>query len=605
LAVSSSKRIIGTKGYYNVVRSVAFPRSANTIVLTSLLFATVGIGTSFVVARGSALSFFEGASWGIAILVLPSFVSNILLYPVIMKQDPLFYLRRCLAFSLFTVSTWVIVFLGSSILALVVPDFVFPGFAVIVGLFAVMPIRSLVVFAMSKTSFARRMLFTLTEPTLTAVSAILVFGTVAGGVIVGLMLSSLMGLAFAFIIITVVELDGRRTVGFSPVRMFRALLTDLLESKNEELESYLNELGVETEISAAELVFRRKSDHRIKGVMLVSNFHPGPFQNIGSSVMPFLFHALIEKRFGAIGVVPHGVSGHELNLVSQEQDARLIAWAMANLDKAVSAERVTPVVRVSNDIATATSQVFDGCALVTMTTAPRDMEDIPSEVASRLTGLVQGRFRNLALIDAHNCLGHETILTHEQTGALEEMALSALQSVATCSSTLFRMGVARNVPRPFTLKDGFGPGGIVVIGIEADGQRFAYIIIDGNNMIRGLREHILATAREVGFEDAEVMTTDTHMVNGIVSAPLGYHTVGEAVPWSALLSEISTTCRQAMTDLEPSEVGAVSGQITVTTLGPKALKRVMGLVYRSAKLTALTVFPMVVAVAILVLVFLV
>ena len=558
-----------------------------------------------MIARGSAISFFEGASWGIAILVLPSLASNTLLYPVIMKQDPLFYLRRCIAFSLFTISTWVIVFLGSSILALVVPEFVFPGFAIIVGFFAVLPIRSLVVFAMSKTSFTRRMLFTLTEPALTAFSAILVSGTLAGGVMIGLVLSSLMGLAFAFILITVVELDGRKTVGFSPTRMFRALLTDLLESKNEELESYLNELGVDTEISAAEFVFRRKSDHSIKGVMLVSNFHPGPFQNIGSSVLPFQFHALIEKRFGAVGVVPHGVSGHELNLVSQEQNSRLITWAITNLDMANSAEKATPVVRISNDVATATSQVFDGCALVTMTTAPRDMEDIPSEVATRLTGLVQGRFRNLALIDAHNCLGQETTLTHEQTGALEEAALSALESVANRNSTLFRVGVARNVPRLFTLKDGFGPGGIVVIGIEADGQRFAYITIDGNNMIRGLREHIREAARDVGFQDAEVMTTDTHMVNGIVSAPLGYHTVGEAVSWDALLSEISTTCRQAIMDLEPSEVAAVSGQIAVTTLGPKALRRVMGLVYRSAKLTALTLFPTIVVVAILSLVFLV
>ncbi len=73
-----------------------------------------------------------------------------------------------------------------------------------------------------------------------------------------------MGLAFAFTLITVVELDGRKTVGFSPVRMFRALLSDLLESKNEELESYLNELGVDTEISVAEFAFRRKSDHSVK-----------------------------------------------------------------------------------------------------------------------------------------------------------------------------------------------------------------------------------------------------------------------------------------------------------------------------------------------------
>jgi putative membrane protein len=426
-----------------------------------------------------------------------------------------------------------------------------------------------------------------------------------GTVLIGLVLSSLAGLAFAFALIAVVELDGRRTVGFSPIRMFRALLTDLLESRNEELESYLTELGVETEIGVAELVFRRKADHSVKGVMLVSNFHPGPFKNIGSSVLPFLFSAVIQRRLGAVGVVPHGVSGHELNLVSQQQNERVIAWALANLDNAAYTAQATLVERSGNGIATATSQVFDGCALVTMTTAPNDMEDIPSEVANRLTGLARGRFRHIALIDAHNCLGQDTTLTSEEIGALEEAALASLQSVSDRAGTTFNVGVARNVPRQFALEDGFGPGGIAVIGIEVGGQRFAYITIDGNNMIRGLREQILATAKKVGFEDAEVMTTDTHMVNGIVSAPLGYHTVGEVVPRDALLNEVLVTCRQAMADLEPSEVGAISGQIPVTTLGSKSLRRVMTLVYRFAKLTAATLFPMVAALALLSLIFLV
>jgi putative membrane protein len=605
LALSFSKRISGTKAYYNLVRRVAFPRSTSIIAVESFIFATLGIGMSFLMAQRSAMSFVVGASWGILILAVPSFVCNVVLYLTIMKQDPLFYLRRCFAFSLFTTSTWVIIFVVCSILTLAVPEFVFPDFAVVVGFFAVMPFRSIVVFSMSAANFAKRILFTVTEPTLTAFSAVLIFGTAVGRILVGLALSSLMGLAFAFALIAVVELDGRKTVGFSPIRMFRALLTDLLEAKNEELESYLNELGVETEISVAEFVFRRSVDHSVKGVMLVSNFHPGPFQNVGSSVLPFLFPAMIERRFGAVGVVPHGVSGHELNLVSQEQNARVIAWAIANLDNAGSVGEATPVERSRNEIATSTSQVFDGCALVTMTTAPHDMEDIPSEVANRLTGLAHGRFRHVALIDAHNCLTREATLTSEKIGALEEAALSALQSVANRAGTSFSVGVARNIPRQFKLKDGFGPGGIAVIGIEVAEQRFAYITIDGNNMIRGLREDILATAKQVGFGDAEVMTTDTHMVNGIVSAPLGYRLVGEVVSRDVLLSEISITCQQAMTDLEPSEVGVVSGQIPVITLGSKSLRRVMGLVYRIAKLTALTLFPTVAALAVLCLVFLV
>ena len=35
------------------------------------------------------------------------------------------------------------------------------------------------------------------------------------------------------------------------------------------------------------------------------------------------------------------------------------------------------------------------------------------------------------------------------------------------------------------------------------------------------------------------MTSDTHMVNGLVSARLGYHTVGEAVPRAHLLGEVT------------------------------------------------------------------
>jgi len=604
MALTFSKRISGTKAYYNLIRRLVFPRSTSIIVIASFIFSTLGLGISFLIAQRNLMSFVVGASWGITILVLPSFVSNLLLYVTIMKEDPLFYLRRCLAFSLFTTTTWVIIFIICSVLASV-PGFVFPDFALVVGLFAVMPMRSVAVFSMSKTSFAKRTLFSLMEPTLTALFAVIIFGGAAGRIAVGWVLSSLLGLAFAFALIATIESQGRKIIGFSPIRMFRAFLTDWLEAKNDELESYLNELGVETELDAAAFAFRRKADRKIKGVILVSNFHPGPFLNIGSSVLPFLFQAVMERRFDAVGLVPHGVSGHELNLVSQEENARIIEWVITNLNSAEYVGEATPVRRSTNEIATATCQVFDGSALVTMTAAPYDMEDIPSEVATRLTGLTHGRFRHLALIDAHNCLTEDTTMPPERIAALEEAALSSLQSVATGADASFNAGVARSIPREFTLKDGFGPAGIAVVAIEVDSQRFAYITIDGNNMVKGLREEILATAKQAGFEDAEVMTTDTHMVNGIVSARLGYHLVGEVGPKSALLNYISSACEKAIENLEPCEVGVVSGQIPVTTLGSKSLRRVMSLVYRNSKLTALTLFPMVIVLAALSLIFLV
>ena len=604
MARSFSKRISGTTPYYNFVRRVAFP-STRTIVIASIVFTTIGIGISFSIVERAVTAFLFGAAWGLLAFTLPSFASDIVLYFTIMKEDPLFYLRRCLALSLFTTTTWVLIFLFAAFVAALDGRFIFPDFAIILGLFAVIPPRALAIFSMSRCSFAKRTLFTLLEPSLTVLSVVAVFGLPYARMTTGLVLSSIVGLTFAFALVAVVEVYGRRAIGFSPIRMFRAFLTDWLESENRELESYLNELGVEAEIDATAFAFRKNGSDNVKGVMFVSNFHPGPFLNVGSSVLPYLMDSVISRRFNAVTLVPHGVSGHELNLVSQEQNARVIRWVLEGLEHAHYDGSASRVTRISNEIATATSQSFDGCALVTMTTSPYDMDDVPSEVSHRLSGLTHGKFRHLALIDAHNSLTGPATMTSQKIGALEEAALSSLQVTAEAPVSPFRVGVARKMPAGFTLKDGFGPSGISVMGIEVSGQRFAYVNVDGNNMITGLREEIISAIKAVGFDDGEVMTSDTHMVNGIVSARLGYHTVGEMVPRADLLGEVTETCREALANLETCEVGAVSGQILVTTLGSKSLRRVMGLVYRISKLTALTLFPIVVAITILSLLFLV
>lgn len=158
MAHSFSRRITGTTPYYNMIRRIAFP-STRTIIVNSILFTTFGIGLSFLISEGTPGSFLVGMVWGVATLAIPALASDIVLYFTIMKKDPLFYLRRCLGLSLFTTITMVIVFLLSAIIAVLDPRFIFPDFAIIVGLFAVIPPRALAVFSMSRTSFARRLLF--------------------------------------------------------------------------------------------------------------------------------------------------------------------------------------------------------------------------------------------------------------------------------------------------------------------------------------------------------------------------------------------------------------------------------------------------------------
>jgi len=604
LAHTFSKRISGTTPYYNFIRRVAFP-STRTILTASLLFTTVGMGACFVIAQESLSAFIAGFAWGIIVLTIPSLAADLLLYATIMKKDPLFFLRRCLALSLFSLTVIMLIFIFGALISTVDSRFVFPDFALIVGLFAVIPPRALAVFSMSRTRFASRALFSLLQPTLIVILSI-ALGLPPDRMIIGLLLASVVGLLFAFALIITIERNGRKTIGLSPIRMFRAFLTDWLEGRNQELESYLTELGIETEIDAAAFAFRKKgTNNPPKAIVLVSNLHPGPFLNIGSSVMPFLFESIMERRFGGVAIVPHGVSGHELNLVSQEQNERIVSWVLSNLAESPYVGLATPVDRSTNEVATATSQVFDGCALVTMTTAPLDMEDVPSELATNLAGLTHGKFRSLALIDAHNCLTGPITMSAQKVGALQEAALASLQVSSQERPMPFKIGAAHTRPPEFNLKQGYGPGGISAIVVDVEGKRFAYVCIDGNNMIRGLREKILTVLPDLGLDGGEIMTTDTHMVNGVVPARMGYHPVGEVTAWDPLINQVGNVCRNAVSNLEEAEVSAISGQIPVMTLGQKSLRHVMGTVYRTSKLTALTLFPMVLICAIFSLLFLV
>ena len=595
---SASRRITRTTPYYNLIRHVAFP-STRTILIDSVALPMVGMALSFLIALRQVGSVLLGLAWGVVAFTIPSFLCDLLLYATVMKQDSLFYLRRCLALSLFTSTLWVIVFFFSSIVSVFDSRFLFPDFAIVVGLFAVIPLRALAVYSMSRVGFIGRTVFSLLEPAATIAAAIVVFGVSVGRTVTGFVIASLVGLALSFGLIALVEINGRKTVGFSPILMFRAFLRDWLEGDNQGLESYLTELGVETEIDAAAFAFRKKGATNPKGVMLVSSYHPGPFLNIGSSVIPYMFQALMCRKYGAVAMVPHGVSGHELNLVSQEQNEKVLNWFVSSLEKAHYDGEATCVTRMTNETATATSQLFDGSALVTMTTSPLDMEDVPSVLASNLAGLTHGRFDTIAIVDAHNSLIGPATLTPQMVGALQEAALASLQVSAEAGVDHFKVGVAHSAPREFALKDGFGPAGISVIAMEVAGQKFAYVTIDGNNMIRGLREEILQHVRDIGFDDAEIMTTDTHMVNGVVHARLGYHPIGEVVDWDPLISELIETSKNALVDLEECEVGVVSGQIPVLTLGHKSLRGVMGTVYRTSKFTAITLFPIVLAITIL------
>lgn len=571
-----------TTKYYNLIRRLSFP-SLRRVLAEIFLTAIVGCGIAFSLATFAFGDFIFGCFVGATVFAFPSILTETALWKLILRNDALFYLRRCLALSLVVNLVWILFLVAGGILSRTIPGF--PQKPFLLGMLCVYSLRSLTIFSLSQCNFPRKLTATLAQPlACLTIGLPLLKLPVAQTTLLFLVAATISPILF-YPLLILIERRGNETIGISLINLFRAFLTVFLDMKNQPLEKYLEELGVVENIGVSVLAFKRRNDSTTKAVMVVSNFHPGPFLNVGSSVLPMLIQSMVEAETKAVAMIPHGVSGHEHNVVSQSENRKVVQHVSKLLVKGHRAATASRMIRSSIGNASATCQAFGKCGLVTLTISPKDMEDIPLEVSSVLHKNLFD-FDHLALIDSHNCIDELKPMTAQDSYDLIASGRNALQQAARGEQRPFRVGASKLKLTEFSLDQGIGPCGLSVILIDLEGFLSAYLTIDGNNMKAGLREETLEMMKRMGINEGEVMTTDNHMVSGKVSTRLGYHPVGEAIDKDMLLSRVGSAVQEALVDLEDSEAEWSSGDIFVKTLGRETFDNLAKLIQEMSRLVA-------------------
>ena len=219
---------------------------------------------------------------------------------------------------------------------------------------------------------------------------------------------------------------------------------------------------------------------------------------------------------------------------------------------------------------------------VTLTLSPGDMEDVPLEVLETIKAQAKTRGLRVMVADAHNSLSHQVSITSEQARMLSETATRAMNTAAQLPQAQFKIGSASDPLSDFGLSDGIGPGGLSVVTVESQGQVTAYMTIDGNNMETGFRETILDLLKEEMVHEGEVMTTDTHLVAGVVRSKLGYHPVGENMNKDLFLRRVRETVREAVNGLEYASADVSSFSLDLRVLGSTSFQTMTFFVGRVA-----------------------
>ncbi|MFH0848749.1 MAG: DUF2070 family protein [archaeon] len=572
----------GSTKYFNIVRRLTFP-SLKRVLLGLLIAPPVGCGLSFYLASRTLGGALEGVLFGFAVLTVPSIMSELIVSLFILEGDSLFYPRRCLALSLALDAFWILFLLVGGLSAPVITQF--PQTFFFLGFLSVFSLRFIVIFALSGYGVYRKTLAAVIQPLqcLLAPMILFHFEPVRTGVVFGtaLVLAPLLTLP----LLRHIEKKGMTALGVSPLDFFRAFLSNMLDRKNGPIEEYLEAMSVTQRLTSNVIAFRRKTDASLKASLVVANFHPGPFLNVGSSVLPHLIKKSVENEKGGIVMVPHGVSGHELNIVSQRENQRFVSHLFGQFNTDDASDLSTKMARASIGKASATCQCFGDAALVTLTLSPLDMEDIPTEVSTSILD-TSWNSNPVVIVDSHNSITDLRVMTNEETGNLVDSGRKAIETAEQSSKASFKIGVSHDSLDVFSPEDGIGPSGLAILLVQVSEQTVAYVTIDGNNMKSGLRERMLSLLRREGVVDGEIMTTDSHMVSGLVPARLGYYPVGEGLDESLLMKRFESAVEAAKQNLEDAKAEWNSGTIMMKTLGRRAFERITQEVHDSSRFVA-------------------
>jgi len=394
----------------------------------------------------------------------------------------------------------------------------------------------------------------------------------------GLVLSA----AGVSLIIRRVEIEGGAEIHHSPMGLFSSFLDHWLRKTPTALEERLLSLSTGGSIETKILSFSGKSSRPIAS-LVVSNFHPGPYRDMGSGGLPSeLKHSLEETQRGVVQV-PHGISNHKLNIVSHRDIDRLLSAARDNYPSDHLIRKASSMIREKEGEAIVSGQAFGNIVLLTITLAPMEMEDLPTLISTEIERDASRLGFEVLIVDAHNSIVGQTSITPLQAERIVAAAVRVLGRLKALSQGPFSVGSAYNALDTYTLKEGIGPGGLSVMVVKTESDTVCYITVDGNNMQQGLRDQILQSIRGTGVSDAEVMTTDTHLVTGLVRSPLGYYPVGAALPTATFVAQITATVQEAMTSLGESSAGFSKFSLQLQVLGSETFQSITGFIGRIAR----------------------
>ncbi|MHA1238619.1 MAG: DUF2070 family protein [Candidatus Odinarchaeia archaeon] len=560
-----------------------FPSIKKLIIISAVISIVLGLAFNSIIKYNDVVArTIYGLLEGGVVFLVPTILSAYISYLFFRNTTKMLDFRRLTAESILDTGLWGLICIIGGLVGVTFGDLTMAFDAFIIGAATTLGFRILVFSALSFSSSKVNILVSLIKPVMVLAAAYSLQVTFLAIQMKNvtywgprfLIASALIILGVA-VYMTLVNRPLKISIGFGGLTFLRAFLADWLEDDNKPIEDLFDRLGEYATLPFA--VIKTRSKQGLKAVTVIPSIHPGPFRNVGGSNLPAIITQQIEEKLGGKVLVFHGPSTHSLNLATSLECQKVVEKIEnAILSCEEEYEEATPLVRVTESGFNVTCQILGDFCLIT-TSALNDTEDISLNVASKIYEALQPRgVKKVFIADAHNSKNkgskRRPITGGDEAERLKEVTIKAVKEAMKLKKGPVKIGVSRIHP-PVTRKEGIGDAGIATQIIEVNNQKAAYVLIDGNNMISGLREKIVNAVKALGIDEAEVLTSDTHSVDAISLEAGNY--VGLNYSEEKIIEYVKESVSEALKNMENVTICTKIDTIENLKVSGKAVEKVL------------------------------
>jgi len=316
-------------------------------------------------------------------------------------------------------------------------------------------------------------------------------------------------------------------------------LSNATEDNVHHLNKFFESIYTKRRVPISSMIFWKGK--KPKAIFVFPYIHPGPFGNVGGS-------NITEKlrRFTGYNnlLVFHTTTTHDNNVAS-DKDVKKIAESIKRSieDEGNRYDKISDAIRFKVDGFEVWAQIIGDYPVIAFLPTIRIFDDVDLNAGLALRRRLKKRFSDSAIIDAHNNFDENALPLTLTTKDMQEIVRKIVELK---SDSPLRMGFAHESLEGKSI----GPDGIKISVFEYGSKKIAYILLDGNNIKKGLRGKIRDEILNI-VDEVEVFSTDNHIVNYDI---MDLNPFGDRDDWNTIIESIKMAIKKAVANIEDVEV---------------------------------------------------